>query len=407
MDIWNESVLKPEQQIEPLPFRVELEPMSLIETFSVLGAPDDARKLILGQGGIGGQAHYILSDSTRRRDAADSEARAEEDRFKELVALHNQRCREHEDVARQMTKSQALEDPATVAQRMGMEPIYNRIIADLLELIEQQRAIAMKAKIRAARFDAIYKLTNAAVCQQEPGAELAKIFGVNDPLDLATPYVRSRAKEARAKALADEAERQAENDRLREVTRQRAEEEAARLKVEQAKIDSLPLEEVAAMFFQGETLRQVCEVITDGPGAGHGVWRLEELANREDLMLLPAREYALDRLLKRFNLATVQERVDRRIAAFLNRPEIKTLTPETAAASDDWRALIEVASIGQREVMHYYFAGGCTDGHGAHILQTAVETVKSRDPLARAAIMRLYELAQVIRAKPASVSAGW
>jgi hypothetical protein len=301
-----------------------------------------------------------------------------------------------------MAGSQALEDPVMVGQRMGMEPVYERIIADLRELIEQQRGIATKAQTRAARFKAVDALVRAAVTKSEPESYLTAVFGVDDPLDLAPPALRSKIREERAKAVADEAKRQADAERQRETERQRADEEAVRLKTECAKIDQTPLEEIAAMFFKDEALRVVRATIAKGPNDPDGtlgLWQLEGLASQDSLHLTPAREYALDVLLKHFGRATVKERADRRIAEALNRPKAEPLNEESIAVLDDWAVLLQISGIGEPEVMRYFFAGGCTDGRGADKLRHAVENIKAYSPLAKVAIRRLNEISQLTRMK--------
>jgi hypothetical protein len=385
--------------IESLPYRVEPEPMSLADTFNALHTPDDVRKLVTGSGVVS-MADRVWLEASSRANAAGRDARAEEDRFNELVALHGQRCRERENAARRLSASLALEEPATVAQMFTMETVYDRIIADLLNLIEQQRAIAMKAKVYAARADAIDKLASAAIRSAAPPAELAKVFGVSDPLDLSPPLVRSRVRQKRAQVLADEERRKADAERADIIAKQRTEEEAAQLQAEKARIDKMSLEEIAETFFKGEPLRLVRAAITKGLGdqeGTQGMWQIEGLASQDVLYLSPGREYALDALLKHFYCSTIQERANKRREIEASRTAPEPLTVESIATSDDWRALLEVSGMDQREVMNHYFLNGCTDGRGQHLLQHAIETKSSRAPLAAAAILRLNELAQNIR----------
>lgn len=313
-------------EIAPLPYRVEPEPMSLADTLDALQASDDVRRLIAGLGGIGASQDRIWADWTRRSEAARAEAQSEEDRFNELVALRAQRCRERESVTRRLTTSQALEDPTALVNHLAQPAAYDRIIADLLELIEQQRAIAIKAKAHAARCAAVDNLVRCVVCNQEPPATLAAIFGVGEAIDLAPLYMRAKIRRERAEAEAAEARRQADAEHARQIERERIEAEAARFKVERAKIDAMALEDVAAMFFKDNALFWVRDSIRGGTDAQVARAQLEALAGDKNLFLSRDREYALDRLLKHFELTTVQERLDQRAESRREAVEIAAET---------------------------------------------------------------------------------
>jgi hypothetical protein len=375
--------------------------MSLADTFTQLNTPADTRKLILGEGWLSGADTSVWADSSNRSNAASNEARAAEEKFKDLVTLYNQRCQERDTLRQQLEGSQALEEPANVGQRLGQVEAYSRIIADLPEVIEQHRATAMNAKIRAERFKALDSLVGAVIRKHAPGPELAAIFGVNDSLDLAPPLLRSTIQTERAKALAAERQRQADAERLAEIARQRADEEAARLEAAREKMDETPLEEIAALFFKGEALRLVLSAIAGGydQEASSGRLHLAAHAKQDPLTLglSPEREYALDRLLRKCGLSSVQEYADQRLAQAASQPKAEPLTVEKVAEMDDWRALLDVSGVEQKDVMSYYFLNGCDGGQGDYLLQRAVETVKGRPPLNQAAILRLNQVAQAIR----------
>jgi hypothetical protein len=347
-------------------------------------------------------------DASNNKNRAWNEAHEAERRFAELARLYAQRCHERATIERKLNGSQALEEPEVVGANIIALTACDRVISDLVEAVEAQRKIATEVAARSARWQSVNTLCRAIARNETPPADLCVIFGVSDPLELLPVSTRCKIERLRAESEEAEARAKAEAERRLEEARIQAKEREAQFQAERARIDGMPLEEVAAMFFKDVALESVINAIHNGPDALRGLAMLDSYASGKNSidgrppMLDPIREYALDRLLTATGRATVKE-YRRRYEEATRRPEPAALTAEAIALSDDWRSLIPLVSSDTHQLNHY-FLNGCTDGRGAYLLQQAIEAIKSRSEIGKAAILRLNELAQSIRQKPARAS---